>query len=289
VTPASAGPGWSPSDRQAERVAWRRARSRRRTLIATASTVLVLTLLVVAAVSSPGWPRVRETFFDLDEARAVAPDIIRAFGTNISLFLVAEVCILVVALVVALLRVVPVPGLAPLKLLAVIYTDVARGTPTILVIYLVGFGIPALRLQGVPTSAFWLGVMALTFSYGGYVAEVLRAGIASIHPSQWASGRSLGLSYGQTLRHVVLPQATRRVMPPLINDFVSLQKDTALVVVIGVVVEALRTAQVASSRNFDYTPYVVAALGFIALTVPLARLTDHLALRAVRREQGTTP
>ncbi len=248
---------------------------------------MVLSLLTWLILSSPGWTRVRETFFDLGEARETAPEIARAFWTNITLFCVAEVCILAVAFLVAIIRVVPAPGLAPLRLLAVVYTDVARGTPTLLVVYLVGFGLPALQLQGLPTNLFWLGVVALTFSYGGYVAEVLRAGIVSVHPSQWASGRSLGLSYGQTLRHVVLPQAVRRVMPPLINDFVSLQKDTALIAVIGLV-EALRTAQVASTRDFDYTPYVVAAVGFIAMTVPLARATDYLALRAVRREQGAT-
>jgi len=275
------------SARQVERDAWRRSRARRRTLIAAVSTVVVLVGTAWLVVTSPGWERVHDTFFDLDEARAVAPDIIRAFWMNIKLFTVAEVAILVLALGVAVIRVIPVAGLAPLKLVAVVYTDVARGTPTLLVVFLVGFGVPALRLQGVPIDLFWLGVIALTFSYGGYVAEVLRAGIASIHPSQWASGRSLGLSYGQTFRHVVLPQAVRRVMPPLINDFVSLQKDTALVALIGLV-EALRTAQINSSRDFDYTPYVVAALGFIALTVPLARATDHLALRAVRREQGST-
>ncbi len=273
------------SKRQVERAAWRRARARRRTIVAAASSIAVLSLLGWIVVSSPGWVRVRDTFFDVDEARAVAPEIASAFWMNIRLFVVAEVCILVVAMGVAIIRVVPAAGLAPLRLLAVVYTDVARGTPTLLVVYLVGFGLPALQLQGVPTSLFWLGVVALTFSYGGYVAEVIRAGIASVHPSQWASGRSLGLSYGQTLRHVVLPQAVRRVMPPLINDFVSLQKDTALVSVIGLV-EALRRAQENSSRDFDYTPYVVAAAGFIALTVPLARATDYLALRAVRREQG---
>jgi len=276
------------SDRQAQREAWRRVRARRRTVVAAASTVVVLTLLGWLVVSSPGWGRVRDTFFDQEEARAAAPEILDGFWLNIRMFCVAEIFILVLALAVAIIRVIPSPGLAPLKLLAVVYTDVARGTPTLLVVFLVGFGLPALQLQGIPTDLFWLGVIALTFSYGGYVAEVLRAGIASIHPSQWASGRSLGLSYGQTLRFVVLPQAVRRVMPPLINDFVSLQKDTALMAAIGVV-EALRAAQINASRDFDFTPYVVAALGFIAMTVPLARLTDHLALRAVRRQQGGTP
>ena len=141
------------------------------------------------------------------------------------------------------------------------------------------------RLQGAPTDPFWLGVIALTLSYGAYVAEVLRAGIVSIHPSQWASSRSLGLTYTQTLRHVVLPQAIRRVLPPLLNDFVSLQKDTALVSVLGLV-EILRQAQIDSSRTFNFTPYVVAAMFFVVLTVPLARLGDWLSLRQVRREQG---
>ena len=236
-------------------------------------------------VRSPGWERVQATYFDVDYAKEVLPDLARAFVLNIKLFLVAEVFILVVALVVAVVRVVPSPALAPIKLLAVVYTDVFRGTPTLLVVLLVCFGMPALQLQGVPTSLFWLGVIALTLSYGAYVAEVIRAGVLSVHPSQWAASRSLGLTYTQTLRHVVLPQAIRRVMPPLLNDFVSLQKDTALVAAAGLV-EILRAAQVNSSRTFNFTPYVVAALFFIVMTVPLARFADWLALRQIRREQG---
>jgi polar amino acid transport system permease protein len=278
---------WTPSDRQLERLAWRRARSRRRTTIALTSTIVVFGIAAVAIVTAPGWDRVQETFFSWDEAKSSAPEILRGFGTTIKMFLIAEVCILVVGLLVAVVRVVPAAGLAPLKLVAIVYTDVARGTPTLLVIYLIGFGLPALQLQGIPTSLFVLGIIALTFSYGGYVAEVMRAGIQSVHPSQWASGRSLGLTYGQTLHHVVLPQAVRRMLPPLINDFASLQKDTALVAAIGVF-EAFRAAQQESARDFNYTPFVVAAIGYIILTVPIARFTDWLALRAVRREQGET-
>ncbi|HEU0287974.1 MAG TPA: amino acid ABC transporter permease [Nocardioidaceae bacterium] len=278
---------WTPSDRQLERLAWRRARSRRRTTIALTSTLVVFGIAAIVIVSAPGWDRVQATFFNWDEAKSSLPEILRGFRTTIEMFLIAEVCILVVGLIVAFVRVVPAPGLAPVKLIAIIYTDVARGTPTLLVVYLVGFGLPALQLQGLPTSLFMLGIIALTFSYGGYVAEVMRAGIQSVHPSQWSSGRSLGLSYGQTLRHVVLPQAIRRVLPPLINDFASLQKDTALVASIGVF-EAFRAAQVETARDFNYTPMVVAAIGFILLTVPIARLTDWLALRAVRREQGAS-
>jgi polar amino acid transport system permease protein len=278
-------PGWTPSGTQVERERWRRRQSLRRTAVAAVSTVVVLGLLALLVVRSPGWDRLQETYFSWPHARSALPAILEGFWLNIRLFLVAEVAILAVALLVAVIRVVPFPGLAPLKVLAVLYTDVSRGTPTILVVYLIGFGLPALRLQGVPSSTFVLGVMALTFSYGGYVAEVLRSGIASVHPSQWASGRSLGLSYGQTLRSVVLPQAVRRVLPPLVNDFASLQKDTALISVIGVM-EALRAAQVESAREFNFTPYVVAAVGFILLSVPFARLTDYLSLRMTRRDQG---
>jgi polar amino acid transport system permease protein len=276
---------WAPSQLQAERDDWRRRQALRRTVVAAASTLVVLGLVGLVVVRSPGWARVRETYFNADEARSALPAILDGFVTNIRLFLVAEVLILVLALVVALIRVVPSPGLAPLKVLAVLYTDVSRGTPTILVVYLIGFGLPALRLQGVPVDLFALGVIALTFSYGGYVAEVLRSGIASVHPSQWASGRSLGLSYGQTMRAVVLPQAVRRVIPPLVNDFASLQKDTALISLLGVV-EAMRAAQVEAGRAFNFTPYVVAAVGFILLSVPFARLTDYLSLRMTRRDQG---
>jgi len=276
---------WAPSQLQAERDDWRRRQALRRTVVAAASTLMVLGLVGLVVVRSPGWDRVRETYFNADEARSALPAILDGFVTNIRLFLVAEVLILILALVVALIRVVPSPGLAPLKVLAVLYIDVSRGTPTILVVYLIGFGLPALRLQGVPVDLFALGVIALTFSYGGYVAEVLRSGIASVHPSQWASGRSLGLSYGQTMRAVVLPQAVRRVIPPLVNDFASLQKDTALISLLGVV-EAMRAAQVEAGRAFNFTPYVVAAVGFILLSVPFARLTDYLSLRMTRRDQG---
>jgi len=276
---------WAPSDLQVERERFRRRRSLTRGAVAGASTLVVLVGLVVLMVRAPGWERVSAAYFDLAYAREVLPDLARAFVLNVKLFLVAEALILVVALLVAVIRIVPSPAMAPLRLIAIVYTDVFRGTPTLLVIFLVCFGLPALQLQGIPTDIFWLGVIALTLSYGAYVAEVLRAGIASVHPSQWAAGRSLGLGYTQTLRHIVLPQALRRVLPPLINDFVSLQKDTALVATAGLV-EVLREAQINASRDFNFTPYVVAALFFIVMTVPLARFADWLALRQVRREQG---
>lgn len=276
---------WTPSQVQQQRLTFRRRKALRRGAIAAGSTVLVLAILVVLTVNAPGWERVKATYFDWGYAKEVLPELRDAFWLNIKLFVVAEIFILAVALLVAIVRVVPSPAMAPLRLLAVVYTDVFRGTPTLLVIFLICFGLPALQLQGVPHDIFWLGVIALTLSYGAYVAEVIRAGIASVHPSQWAASRSLGLTYTQSLRHVILPQALRRVTPPLLNDFVSLQKDTALVATAGLV-EILREAQINASRDFNFTPYVVAACFFIVMTVPLARLADWLALRQLRRERG---
>ncbi|HEX4812687.1 MAG TPA: amino acid ABC transporter permease [Nonomuraea sp.] len=273
---------WVKSERQLERERVRRSRARRSASIATASTIVLVVLVVWGVTNAPGWPRVQETFFDGGQFAAALPDVARGFLLNIKIFLIAEALILVVGVLVALARGVTSPAFFPIRALATLYTDVFRGVPTILVIYLVGFGLPALKLQGIPSDLATLGVIALTLSYGAYVAEVLRAGIESIHPSQVAASRSLGLSHGKTMWYVVLPQATRRVVPPLLNDFVSLQKDTALVATIGPL-EALRQAQIHTHQDFNYTPYLAAALLFILLTVPMARLTDHLAARTRRR------
>ncbi|MEU8384340.1 amino acid ABC transporter permease [Streptosporangium sp. NPDC048865] len=274
--------GWTKSERQVERERLRRRSSIRSGSVATVSTILVIVLLLWVFTTSPGWPRVRDTFFDLDQFTAALPDVLSGFLLNIKIFLIAEPLILVVGMLVALARNLTAPVFFPLRALAVIYTDVFRGVPTILVIYLVGFGLPALGLQGTPTDLATLGIIALTLSYGAYVAEVFRAGIESVHPSQRAAARSLGLSHGQTMRHVVVPQAVRRVVPPLLNDFVSLQKDTALVATIGPL-EALRQAQIHVASTFNYTPYLAAALLFILLTIPMARFTDYLAARSQRR------
>ena len=274
---------WVVSDRQLERIRFRRRRTLNRSTVAAISTIVVIGLIAFAVVSAPGWDRVHEVYFNWDDAKRTFPDIAEAFVLNIKLFMVTEVAVLALALVVAVVRVIPSPALAPVKLIAVVYADVFRGTPTLLVVLLVGFGLPTLGLQGVPSSLFWLGVIALTLSYGAYVSEVIRAGILSVHPSQWSSARSLGMSYVTTLRRVILPQALRRVAPPLLNDFVSLQKDTALLSVLGLV-EALRRAQEYSSRDFIFTPMVVTAAFFIVATIPIARATDWLSLRASRRE-----
>jgi polar amino acid transport system permease protein len=229
---------------------------------------------------------VKRTFFDWGDISSSFPDIARAFKLNVEIFLVCEVFILVFALVVAVLRSLPGPVFFPLRALAIIYADLARGVPTILVITLLGFGVPALQLQGVPNSrVFWAGV-GLILIYSGYVAEVYRAGIESVHPSQEAAARSLGLSRFQALRRVILPQAIRRVIPPLLNDFIGLQKDTALVGTLGVV-EAFNQAQIDSAATFTYGAYLAAAALFVAITIPLARLTDWLIARDRQKRQAT--
>ncbi|MCG5215675.1 amino acid ABC transporter permease [Streptosporangium sp. KLBMP 9127] len=274
--------GWVKSERQVERERQRGRRAFRSGSVASASTLVCLVALAALVTNAPGWARVRETFFNVEAFTEALPDVLSGFWTNIQIFLIAEPLILIVGLLIALVRELKAPVFFPLRALAVAYVDVFRGVPTLLVILLVGFGLPALELQGVPKDEVTLGVVALTLSYSAYVAEVFRAGIATVHPSQRAAARSLGLGHGQTMRYVVLPQAVRRVIPPLLNDFVSLQKDTALVSTIGVV-EALRQAQIYASGTFNYTPYLVAALLFILLTIPMARLTDHLAARSQRR------
>jgi len=245
--------------------------------------VVVFGLLVLLLVSSPGWPTVRATFFDWSEAKAALPEVLKGFRLNVALFLLAEPLILVLGLSVAAVRATSAPLLVPLRMVAVGYTDLFRGLPTILVVYLVCFGVPALNLQGVPSSLFGLALVALVLSYGAYVAEVFRAGIESVHPSQVASATALGLTRAQTMRHVVLPQAVRRVLPPLLNDFVSLQKDTALVAAVGLF-DALGTASDTANFSFNFTPYVVAAALFVAVTIPLARYTDLIGRRALLRQ-----
>ena len=254
----------------------------RNVTIALVSTVVFFAVLVLVITNSPGWPEVKTAFFNPTVFREAFPEVLRAFWLNIKIFCVAEVFILAFALVIAVLRSLPGPVFFPIRALAIVYTDFFRGIPTILLIFILGFGVPALGLSGVPTSALVWATVALIIIYSAYVAEVYRAGIESVHPSQDAAARSLGLTRAQSLRYVVVPQAVRRVVPPLLNDFIGLQKDTALVALIGPV-EAFRQAQIDTSATFNFTPYVAAALIFVAFTIPLARLTDWLNERSRRR------
>jgi polar amino acid transport system permease protein len=247
-------------------------------LIATVSTIVFFGALLLVVVNSPGWDEVQEAFFYWPEFKESFPDILEKFWTNVKLFLTAEMFILVWGLVLAVLRSLPGPVFFPLRFLSAAYTDVFRGIPTILLIFLLGFGVPALQISGVPRSQFFWAAVSLVLVYSAYVAEVYRAGIDSVHPSQEAAARSLGLNRFQALRHVVLPQAIRRVVPPLLNDFIGLTKDTALVALLGVV-EAFRQSQIEVAGSFNYTPYVATAVIFLALTIPLTRLTDWLIAR----------
>jgi polar amino acid transport system permease protein len=241
-------------------------------------------VIVVVVTQSPGWPAFKEYFFNGTYYRGSFSEIAEAFLVNVKLFLIAELLILPAALLIAVLRSLPGPVFFPLRMFAIVYADIFRGIPTILVIFMLGFGMPSLGLEGVPTSQFFWAVVALVLVYSAYVSEVYRAGIESVHPSQEAAARSLGLTRGQALRSVILPQAVRRVIPPLLNDFIGLQKDTALVGALGVV-EAFRMTQINQAATFNGTYYLVAATLFVAITIPLARFTDWLVARDRKRQQ----
>jgi polar amino acid transport system permease protein len=279
---AEAQPPQPAVDRRAERAAARRARDRRGLLIAAISTLVVLGALSALTVTSPGWDAVKDTFFNVDEFKDSFGDILVAFWLDIRVFCAVEVVVLIVGLVVALVRSTTSPTLFPLRLLAVVYTNVFRGVPVILLVYLIGFGVPALQLTGVPSDPLVLGGIALALSYGAYVSEVYRAGLRSVHPGQREASLAIGLTERQTMRHVVLPQAVRSVGPPLLNDFISLQKDVALIAILGVTGEAFRQAQIAQSASFNYTPLLGAALLYLCVTIPLALLLDRWERGQVR-------
>jgi polar amino acid transport system permease protein len=258
---------------------------RRSVVVALISTVVFFVLVGVAITHAPGWPEVKRPFFDWGYFKDSLPELLRAFRLNVKIFLIAEVFILAFALFLAVLRSLPGPVFFPLRALAIVYADFFRGVPTILVIAILGFGAPGLALRGVPTSTTFWGIVALVLVYSAYVSEVYRSGIESIHPSQEAAARSLGLTRWQALSRVILPQAVRRVIPPLLNDFIGLQKDTALVGTLGAV-EAFQQSQIDANATFNYTAFLAAALLFVAITIPLARFTDWLILRDRRRRHA---
>ncbi|HYH91673.1 MAG TPA: amino acid ABC transporter permease [Candidatus Saccharimonadales bacterium] len=257
-------------------------RAVRSSVIALVSTVVVFGALIWIVTNAPGWPDVQASFLDPEVFADALPALIRAFAVNIQLFVTAEILVLIFGLLLAILRSLEGPVFFPLRVLATVYTDVFRALPGVLVIFVLGFGIPGLGLVDPTTSPVVFGVLGLTLIYSAYVSEVYRAGIESIHPSQDAAARSLGLSRWQSLRHVIIPQAVRRVVPPILNDFIGLQKDTVLVSFIGAV-EIFRTAQIKQAASFNFTPYLAVGLVFIVVTIPLTRLTDWLIARDRRR------
>jgi polar amino acid transport system permease protein len=270
--------GAALTDRRAVREAARRRAATRSAAISTTSTVVVLGALAALILTSKGWSTVRETFFDWNAFTAAFPDVLDGFWLDVKLFVIVEIAVLALGLVVAIVRSTNAAAFFPLRMLAATYTDIFRGVPTILVVYLIGFGLPALELAGVPSDPVVLGGIALALSYSAYVAEVYRAGMDSIHPGQRSAALSLGLTPAQSTRHVVLPQAVRRVVPPLLNDFIALQKDVALVSILGPL-EAFRVAQIEASSTFNYTPLLAAAVLYLAVTIPMARIVDRLSAR----------
>ena len=285
VTPYDFGGKWQPSPHEQARRQARKHKNRRTALIAALSSLLVIGSLLIILFTSPGWKSLSETFFAWAYGVEVLPKILLGFGTNVVLTVIAGTSVAILGLTIALIRTSRSPALTPFRILATFYVDLFRGIPMLLVILLVGFGIPALRLKGITNNVLILGTLAVVITYTAYVAEVIRSGILTIHPSQRAAARSLGLTHFQTLRHVILPQALRRVTPPLLNDLVALIKDTGLVSILGVT-DAVRAAQIASSRTFNYTPYVIAAIVFLSVTIPLTRFTDRTLRKSIERQNA---
>jgi len=247
-------------------------------LIATVSTVVFLAVAVALVVNSPNWPKVRDQFFNPTDFRDAWPAVLRGFWVDMQMFAYGLVAIPILALLLATARSFRGPAFFPIRVLAIVFIDVLRGIPLILLILLLGFGLPALQIAGLPDGAMFWGVTALTLSYGAYTAEIIRSGIGAVPESQRASARAIGLTQFQALRYAILPQAIRNVIPAIMNTVVSLQKDVALVSVLGVR-EAVREAQIITARTFNYTAYIAATVLFLAVSIPLVRIVDHFSQR----------
>lgn len=273
-----------------EKEQWRRqyraGRARRSSAVAVVSTVVVAIVVWQAVLHTPGWPAAHQTFFSGQEFQDHLGDIARAMLLNLEILVISEPCILVLAMLLALTRMSRTPVLTPLRLAATAFVDIFRGAPLYILLLLFGLGIPSLQLGWLPKSATVWGSIAIIVNYGAYVAEVMRAGLQSVHPSQRAAARSIGLTHTQTMRLVVIPQGLRSVLPALLNDFVSLQKDVGLIAVVGGATDAIQQASIDNSMDFNFTPFVIAALLFIALAVPSGRIADWYGRRARSRQQA---
>ncbi|MDO8381802.1 MAG: amino acid ABC transporter permease [Microbacterium sp.] len=272
----------SPSELEIERRAYRARQSRRSVLVAIASSIAFAIIVWATVINTPGWAGVQQAFFNPAIAWDALPAVWDGFLLNLRVLGLSVITVSLVALTVALLRTLQGPVFLPLRALAAAYTDIFRGLPFIIVLYLVGFGLPT--ILNVRIDALYLGTIAVTLTYSAYVSEVIRSGIESVHPSQRLAARALGLSYPQTLRRVVLPQAFRRITPPLMNDFVAMQKDVGLISILGAT-DAVLAAKIESSQTYNFTPYIVAGILFILLAIPTIRLTDWYAARLRAREQ----
>ncbi|GAA1927599.1 amino acid ABC transporter permease [Microbacterium aoyamense] len=272
----------TPSALELERRAFRARQSQRSVLVAIASTLAFAAIVWITVIATPGWSAVQQAFFNPQIALDSLPRIWEGFLVNLQVLAFSLVTVSIVALLIAVLRTLPGPVFLPLRVLAAAYTDIFRGLPFIIVLYIVGFGIPTLTNTRIPLVL--LGTLAVTLTYSAYVAEVIRAGIEAVHPSQRLAARALGLGYTQTLRRVVLPQALRKITPPLMNDFVAMQKDVGLISILGIM-DAVLAAKIEASQTYNFTPYVVAGILFVLLAIPTIRLTDWYTARLRRREQ----
>ncbi|MCL9665988.1 amino acid ABC transporter permease [Curtobacterium albidum] len=273
----------APSQVELERRLYRRQRGRRSVVVSVVSTLVVIAVVWLGVVNTPGWAAVQQSFFDPQTAIDTFPAVLLGLWLNIRILFFSAIGVAVLGTLLAVVRGLRNPVFFPLRMLATAYTDLFRGLPLIIVLYLVGFGIPGLGIFPRQPPEVW-GTIAIVLTYSSYVAEVLRAGMEAVHPSQRLAARSLGLSHAGTLRLVVLPQAIRKVTPALMNDFVSMQKDVGLVSILGAV-DAVRSAQIAQAETYNFTPYLVAGLLFVVISLPLIRVTDAIARRQQRREQ----
>ena len=271
------------SEVERQRRRYRRARTTRSLLISAISTLVIAALIVVILATSPGWKTTQQTFFNWEYAKSSFPAVLSGMWLNIRMLLVAATGVAIFATLLAAARTLGGPVFFPIRFLAAAYTDIFRGVPFIVVLYIIGFGIPALNPSR-RIDVTLLGTIALVITYTSYVSEVLRAGLESIHPSQRYAARSLGLTHGQTMRHIIVPQAVRKVTPALMNDFISMQKDVGLISVLGAT-DAIRAAQVQQATTYNFTSYVVAGLLFIVLSFPFIRLSDWYTARLRKREQ----
>ena len=275
--------GHSPSALELERRAFRARQSQRSVLVAVASTIAFAVIVWVTVIATPGWAAVQQAFFNPAIALESLPRVWEGFLVNLQVLALSLVTVSIFALLIAVLRTLPGPVFLPLRAIAAAYTDIFRGLPFIIVLYVVGFGIPTLTNTRIPL--ILLGTLAVTLTYSAYVAEVIRAGIEAVHPSQRLAARALGLGYTQTLRRVVLPQALRKITPPLMNDFVAMQKDVGLISILGIA-DAVLAAKIEASQTYNFTPYLVAGILFVLLAIPTIRLTDWYSARLRQREQS---
>ncbi len=256
-------------------------------IISISSVLLVFFLLRTIIVRAEQWPRIKAQFFDLSAIIEVFPNILRGFGINMLVWIIALISIAIWALVLAVFRSLNGPWFAPLRVFSILYIDLLRGLPSLLLVLLFGFGIPALQIRGLPQSSLFWGAFAMISSYSAYAAEVYRSGMDAVHDGQRAAAKALGLSQMQTLRFAILPQAIRNVIPSLLNLAVALQKDVALLSVLGVR-DAVREAQIYTARTFNYSSLVAAALLFLAATIPMARFTDYITKKDRERRLQRT-